>query len=242
MAGVTSYYREPVKTMEVNAVGTYSVLEAIKDLKLDRFVYFSTSEVYGPLVFGASEDQLTSQGNMKQRRWTYGISKLAGEAMSFAYAQQYSIPVSSIRPFNIYGPGQVGEGAIQIFARLAINDETIEVTNDGNQIRAWCYIDDFIDATVSILSKKEAIGEVFNIGDPAGTITILNLAKDIIRLTKSKSNIKFIPHPGTDIDLRVPNIQKAKTILGYSPKISLEEGLKRSLEWYKNKNIVGPLI
>ena len=239
MAGVSDYYKQPVKTMQVNAIGTYSVLEAIKEIPVERFVYFSTSEVYGPMVYGAKEDGNTAQGELKQVRWTYGISKLAGEGLSFAYAKQHKIPTSSVRPFNIYGPGQIGEGGIQIFITKAIKDETIYVTGNGNQIRAWCYIDDLIDGLEAILTSKEAAGEIFNIGDPAGTITILNLAQTIIRLSGSKSKIEFMPHPGVDIDLRVPNISKANKILRFSPKIDLEEGLKRSIEWYK-KNPLNP--
>ncbi len=237
MAGVSDYYHQPVKTMEVNAVGTYSVLEAIKDLRLERLVYFSTSEVYGPMAFGAKEDGVTAQGQLKQRRWTYGISKLAGEGLTFAYAVQYGIPVTSIRPFNIYGPGQVGEGAIQIFARRAIENQEIRITGDGNQIRAWCYIDDFIDAMMAILERKEAVGEIFNIGNPSGTITTYNLAKVIIALAKSRSKMKFIPHIEVDIELRVPSIQKAGKLLDYRPKVELEEGITRSIKWYRENPI-----
>lgn len=234
MAGVTDYYNQPVKTMEVNAIGTYSLLEAIKGVDIERLVYFSTSEVYGPLVFGAREDGGTAQGSLKQMRWSYSISKLAGEGMVLAFAQQFKIPVTSVRPFNIYGPGQVGEGGVQIFTRKALKNEIISVTGDGNQIRAWCYIDDMLDGLFLALTKKEAVNEIFNIGDPAGTITILSLAKMIIKLAKSKSTIKFVPHVGVDIDLRVPNIQKAGEILGFKPKVSLEEGLKKSIAWYSS--------
>lgn len=237
MAGVSDYYKQPVKTMEVNAIGTYCVLEAVKDLKLERLIDFSTSEVYGPMAFGAREDGTTAQGQLKQRRWTYGISKLAGEGLTFAYAVQYNIPVTSVRPFNIYGPGQVGEGAIQIFIRRAIKNEEIQITGDGNQIRAWCYIDDFVDALMAILERKEAVGEIFNIGNPAGTVTTYNLAKTIISLANSKSKIKFIPHIEVDIELRVPNIQKAGGLLNYKPKIELDEGIKRSIKWYRSNVI-----
>lgn len=237
MAGVSDYYKQPVKTMEVNAIGTYSVLEAIKNLNLERLVDFSTSEVYGPMAFGAKEDGATAQGQLKQRRWTYGISKLAGEGLTFAYAAQYGIPVTSVRPFNIYGPGQVGEGAIQIFIRRAINNQEIQITGDGNQIRAWCYIDDFIDALMAILEKNEAVGEIFNIGNPAGTVTTYNLAKTIIALAESKSKMRFIPHIEVDIELRVPNIQKAGKLLGFRPKIELDDGIKKSIKWYRQNPI-----
>ncbi len=234
MAGVSSYYQEPLKTMEVNAIGTYNLLQIIKDLKLEQFIYFSSSEVYGHLAVGATkEDGMTGQGSLDQLRWTYSISKLAGEALTFAFAHQYKIPITSIRPFNVYGPGQLGEGAIAIFAPLALKNEPIKITGDGNQIRTWCYIDDFVDAVLLILESKKALGQIFNIGNPSGVLTIAVLAQRIIFLSHSESNLKFVPHIGEDINLRIPNIQKAKDLLGFNPKISLEEGLKQTIKWYK---------
>lgn len=238
MAGVTDYYKQPIKTMEVNTIGTYNTLQAVINCPLERFVYFSTSEVYGPMVFGAKEDGATAQGQLKQLRWTYGISKLAGEGLVFSYSQERKIPVTSIRPFNIYGPGQIGEGAVQIFIRKALVNETIEVTGDGNQIRAWCYIDDLVDGVMLILKNKATIGEIFNIGNPAGAITILNLTKMIIMESNSRSQIKLVPHLGVDIDLRVPSIKKAEEILGFNPKVELKEGIQKSIKWYKNVKLV----
>ncbi|MDD5687999.1 MAG: NAD-dependent epimerase/dehydratase family protein [Elusimicrobia bacterium] len=233
MAGVSDYYSHPIRTMEVNMVGTYNVLEVVKDLNIKKFINFSTSEVYGPFIFRAKEDQITSQGEVKASRWTYSVSKLAAEHLCFSYQKQYNIPIVSLRPFNIYGPGQVGEGAVQIFVPLALKNKEIQVTNDGNQIRSWCYIDDMVDGIMLCIENEKANGEVFNIGNPKGTITILGLVEKIIRLVNSKSKIKFIPHPSVDVELRVPNIKKAEDILGFCPKIELDEGLSRAIEWYK---------
>ena len=234
MAGVSSYYEEPIKTMEVNMLGTYNVLEAAaKNKNLNLLVNFSTSEVYGPFVYGAKEDNPTAQGALPVSRWTYSVSKLAAEHLCFAYRSKHKLPVISIRPFNIYGPGQVGEGAIQIFVPQALKGGDVTVTGDGTHIRAWCYIDDLVDGVLLAIENKKAIGEVFNIGNPSGTITIIDLVKMIIRLCNSKSKIRWIAHQGQDVQLRVPDISKAKNILGFEPKIGLEEGLKRSIEWYK---------
>ncbi len=233
MAGVSDYFRYPLQTMEVNILGTHNVLEVAKEHNIKMFVNFSTSEVYGPYIFRAKEDEPTSQGEVKVQRWTYSVSKLAAEHFCFAYKKKYDLPIVSIRPFNIYGPGQVGEGAVQIFVPLALRDEAIQVTNDGNQIRAWCYIDDMIDGILLCLENDQVNGEVFNIGNPSGTVTILGLAEKIIRLTRSNSTIKFIPHPSTDVELRVPNIKKAEKQLGFKPKVGLDEGLLRSIEWYR---------
>lgn len=238
MAGVSSYYEFPIQTMKINILGTHNVLDAAKDLKkLELFLNFSTSEVYGPSIFGAREDEITAQGRAGESRWTYAVSKLSGEHLCFAFAKVFGLPITSIRPFNIYGPGQIGEGAIQIFAPQALRNEEIKVTGDGNQIRAWCYIDDMVDGILLCMQSQRAKGEVFNIGNPRGTITILRLVETIVRLGNSKSKIVFVPHPGKDISLRVPDIEKAKNLLGYKPKVDLEEGLMRSLNWYKQVGI-----
>lgn len=242
MAGVSDYFTQPKKTMEVNMIGTYNVLEAVKDIKLEKFLNFSTSEVYGPFIFRAKENEPTTQGEVKMSRWTYSVSKLAAEHLCFAYQKQYNLPLVSVRPFNIYGPGQVGEGAIKIFAPLAMKNKDISVTGDGNQIRAWCYIDDMVDGVISILENKNVIGEVFNIGNPRGTITILGLVEKIIKLTGSHSKIKFIPHPNEDIVLRVPDIKKAEKLLNFRPKVDFDEGLAKTIEWYKKVNLSGEEI
>lgn len=233
IAGVTSYYKIPKETMEVNIIGTYNLLEAIRGKNIERYIYFSTSEVYGSYSFKSREDSNTSQGNISDPRWTYAISKLAAEKLSYCYWNEYQLPMVSIRPFNIYGPWQVGEGAIQSFITKAINNMDISITGDGTQIRAWCYIEDLLNAVISCIEIEHAVGYTFNIGNPEGTITILGLAKKIIEMTNSKSKIFFKDHIGTDIELRVPDISKAKKILGYSPKIGLDEGLSLSIDFFK---------
>lgn len=233
IAGVSSYYKKPKETMEVNIIGTYHLLEAIKDKKIDRYVDFSTSEIYGSHIWRAKEDGTTMQGDFKDQRWTYSISKLAAEKLSHTYHIQYGLPVVSIRPFNIYGPGQVGEGAIQIFCRNALNNEDVVITGDGIQIRAWCYICDMVDAVMLCLEDEKAIGNAFNIGNPLGTLTMYELAKKIILMADSQSRIVFKPHFGVDVDLRVPDITRARSVLGFEPKVDMEEGLALALQWYK---------
>jgi nucleoside-diphosphate-sugar epimerase len=139
----------------------------------------------------------------------------------------------SIRPFNIYGPWQVGEGAIQSFIAKAVNNTDIPITGDGSQIRAWCYIEDLLNAVTLCMEEEKAVGNTFNIGNPEGTITILGLAKKIIEFTNSKSKLLFKKHIGTDIELRVPDITKAREILGYTSKIGIDEGLALTINSYK---------
>jgi dTDP-glucose 4,6-dehydratase len=236
VAGVETVLKSPTTTMNVNMIGTYNVLEATNSLEnVERFVDFSTSEVYGSYAYKLDEGGSTSMGAVGEARWTYAISKLAVEHLAHMYYKEFNLPVVSIRPFNIYGPSQVGEGAIHVFITRSLLNEDLFIHGDGDQIRSWCYIDDIIDGILLSLEKKEAIGEVFNIGNPRGTITILSLAEKVIELAKSKSKIKFVPKPYVDIELRIPDILKAKKILDYKPRIGLDEGLKRTINWYRSK-------
>jgi len=236
IAGIDTVIKSPTMTMKVNMIGTYNVLEAAMTLdNVERFIDFSTSEVYGSYAYKLGEGDSTTMGAVGEARWTYAISKLAGEHLAHSYYKEFGLPVVSLRPFNIYGPGQVGEGAIHVFVTRALKDEDIQIHGDGDQIRSWCYVDDIVDATLLSLKKKEAIGEVLNIGNPRGTITILSLAQKIVSLCESKSRIVFVPKPYIDVELRIPSIEKAKKVLGYRPKIDLQEGLKRTINWYKMK-------
>lgn len=233
IAGIGTVIKSQTMTMKVNLIGTYNVLEAAMRLEnIDRFVDFSTSEVYGSYAYKLNEGDTTSMGAVGEARWTYAISKLAGEHLAHSYHKEFGLPVVSIRPFNIYGPGQIGEGAVHTFVTNAIQNRDIQINGDGDQIRSWCYIDDIVDAVLICLEKNEAIGEVFNIGNPRGTITILSLAEKIIDLCNSQSKIVFIPKNYVDVELRIPSIEKAKRILGY-PSIDLETGLMKTIEWYK---------
>ncbi|MFQ6083136.1 MAG: NAD-dependent epimerase/dehydratase family protein [Methanosarcinales archaeon] len=234
IAGVDSVIKSPVTTMKVNIIGTHNVLEASMTLnKVERFLDFSTSEVFGSYAYKSEEKDSTNLQPVGEARWVYATSKLAGEHLAYSYYKEFRLPAISIRPFNVYGPGQVGEGAIHSFIKKAINNQTIEIHGDGDQIRSWCYIDDIVDAILLCLTKDKAIGEVFNIGNPRGTLTILSLAEKVKYLTNSKSEIIHVPKGYVDVELRIPSIEKAKQILGFEPKIDLDEGIKRTIEWYR---------
>jgi UDP-glucose 4-epimerase len=162
------------------------------------------------------------------------VSKLAGEHMAHAYANDFGFEVVTVRPFNVYGPRQVGEGAIQQMVNKALKNEEITIFNDGNQIRSWCFITDFVDAIMSMIALEKAKNQVFNIGNPQATVTVFGLAEKIISLTNSKSKIIYKPHPGPEVEMRIPDIEKAKELLGFSPKVNLDSGLMSSIEWYKS--------
>lgn len=234
VAGIDTVIKSPVNTMKVNMIGTYNILEAIKEHKVDRFIDFSTSEVFGSYAYKVEESDTTNLAAVGDARWTYSVSKLAGEHLVHSYYKEYGIPVVTIRPFNIYGPGQVGEGAIHQFVLRAIKNEKIEIHGDGDQIRSWCYIDDFVEGIMLSITDENAVGQSFNIGNPKGTITISMLAYLIKKIANSNSEIVYIPKEYVDVELRIPSIEKAKQILKYNPKCELEEGLENTIEWYRS--------
>jgi len=236
IAGIDTVVKSPSTTMKVNMIGAYNILEATMKLdNIERFVSFSTSEVYGTYAYKLQESDTTTMGAVGEERWTYAISKLAGEHLAHSYYKEFGLPVVSLRPFNIYGPGQVGESAIHVFITRALKNEVIQIHGDGDQIRSWCYIDDIVDCILLCLSKKEAIGHVFNVGNPKETVTILNLAQKIVDMCESKSKIVFVPKTHVDVELRIPNVEKAKEILGFEANVDLEKGLKKAIDWYRKK-------
>ena len=232
IAGVYSVDRNAVTTMEVNLLGTHQVVKAALDVGVERFVEFSTSEVYGPFIHKGKEDDLTTIGPIGESRWVYAASKLASEHLSYAHYKEDGLPLAIVRPFNVYGPRQVGDGAIRGMILQALRHAPITLFNDGTQIRAWCYVEDFVDGVLRCAERPEAVGHAFNLGNPQGTITNFELANMIIRLTQSKSGIVFKPHPGPEVDLRAPSIEKAASMLGFQPTVSLEAGISRTIPWY----------
>jgi nucleoside-diphosphate-sugar epimerase len=236
IAGVDTVMSMPVTTMRVNILGTYNVLEAaLENTAMERFVDLSTSEVFGAYAYKVREADITSLGAVGEARWTYAVSKLATEHLAHNYHKQFGLPTVSVRPFNIYGPGQVGEGAIHRFIVQALSDADITIHNDGSQIRAWCFVDDIADGLIACLDRPQAVGHAFNIGNPRSVVTIYNLATEIVRLCKSRSKITFVKWNQADVELRIPNIDKARELLGYEPRVDLEEGLLRTIKWYHTR-------
>jgi UDP-glucose 4-epimerase len=234
IAGIDTVIKSPTKTMRVNLIGTANALQAAKDMGLkDRFVDFSTSEVFGSMAFKPTEDSDTVAGSAGEARWTYAVSKLAGEHMAFAYFREFGLPVVSVRPFNVYGPGQTGEGAIQVFIKRALKNEDIEIHGDGSQIRAWCYIDDFVTCLLLCLERPEAIGESFNIGNARAVLTTYGLAQTVCRVLKSDSRIVFTPPLSAEIELRIPSVEKALKVLGFRAEVGIDDGILRTAEWFR---------
>jgi nucleoside-diphosphate-sugar epimerase len=240
IAGVDSVRESGVRTMRVNLIGTYNVLEAglATQQTLERFIDFSTSEVFGTYAYKVDEKNVTTTGSVGEARWTYAVSKLAGEHMARAYFDELGLPTVSVRPFNVYGPGQIGGGAIRAFIEAALAGRDLVIHGDGSQIRAWCYVDDMVDGVLLCLESEVAVGESFNIGNPRSTVTIYDLARRIRHLAGGTGEIRFQPLHYLDVELRIPNVDKARELLGFEPKVELDDGLGRTIAWYRSQRPV----
>jgi len=233
IAGIDNVARRPADTMRINLLGTANALEAARRAGgCERFVGFSTSEVFGSLAYNVEEANPSVIGATGEIRWIYATSKLAGEHLAYAYHKQYGLPTVTVRPFNVYGPGQIGEGALHVFVRKALKGEDIAIFGHGTQIRAWCYIDDMVDGLCRCLSHPSAVGEVFNIGNPRAVTTVYGLAQTVCRVLDARSRIVFQPALAADIQLRIPHVEKSRTLIGFEAKVDLEEGIQRTAQWY----------
>ena len=238
VVGVKHVVADPLAAMKTNVIGTEAVLgAAFKCWK--KVVLASTSEIYGKsdkIPFHEEDDRVL--GPTTVGRWSYSTAKAIDEHFAFAYAAK-GLPVTIVRYFNSYGPrlDEKGYGSVVAnFIRQAFKDEPITVHGDGRQSRCFTYIDDTVSGTILAGEVKAGEGLVFNIGDDSET-TILDLAVAIKRLTGSRSEIVFVPYREyygegfEDTRRRVPFIERARQILGFVPKVSLEDGLMRTIAW-----------
>lgn len=232
-ASPIDYLKLPIQTLKVGSLGTHKVLGLAKEKKA-RFLLASTSETYGdPTVHPQSEDYW---GNVNPigPRGVYDEAKRFAEAMTMAYHRYHGLDTRIVRIFNTYGPRmRLNDGrALPAFVSQALKGENITVFGDGLQTRSFCFVSDLIDGIYKLLLSDEV--EPVNIGNP-DEITILEFAKEVQLLTGSKSKIIHEELPENDPKVRQPDISKANRILGWEPKINRHEGLKITIEYFKDK-------
>lgn len=233
--GVNRVCNSGRETLETNYVGTSRILKALDaSTTIQRFVYFSTSEVFGVNSYRVDEASRPTVGPIAESRWSYAMSKLAGEHLVASYFRETCLPIAIVRPFNIFGPRRTGDYALRRFILNALQNQPLEIHGDGTQIRSWCYIEDFVAALLQMIVRPEAVGEDFNIGHPGNTVTIYELAQRVIQLAESSSPILFCTSPFPDISIRVPSLEKARRLLGYEPKYDLNAGLKLTIRWCRS--------
>jgi nucleoside-diphosphate-sugar epimerase len=234
IAGIDSVQARPADTIEIDTVGTFNILNAARELDgLERVVCFSTSEVFGSQTEPMSETSNAQVGPVGESRWVYAVAKLATEHAAYAYFKQHGVPTVSVRPFNVYGPGQVGEGALSKFTKLALNDKDITLNNGGEQVRAWCFVDDMVKAVMLCLEHENAVGKAFNVGNAASACKIKDLAEKVVKTANSKSRIIVQPKDGADIMERVLDIEYPKNEIGFIAGVTLDEGLKKTIDFYR---------
>jgi len=233
-ASPKDYLKYPIETMKANSIGTWNLLEISKKYG-SRFIYGSTSEVYGDPKESPQKESYYGNVNPVGPRSVYDEAKRFGEALAILYYRKFNVDVRIIRIFNTYGPRmKMDDGrVIPNFITQALKNEDLTIYGDGNQTRSFCYIDDMVEGIYRICVKDGIKERVINLGNP-DEIKIIELAKIILELTSSKSNIKFYPLPEDDPKRRCPDIERAKKEIGWEPKTSLYEGLKKTIEYFKS--------
>ena len=234
-ASPSEYRRLALETIRVNTLGTERALQWARDMDAD-VLYTSTSEAYGDPLVSPQEESYRGNVNTWGPRACYDESKRLGETYCYEYHVTFGVRVRVVRIFNTYSAGlRVNDGrVISNFVSQALRGEPITVYGDGSQTRSFCYVDDTVEALVRVMNSPQCIGEIVNIGNP-DEHTILEIAQMVKALTGSASEIVFLPPPKDDPVRRRPSIEKIKRLVGWEPKISLEEGLRRTIEEYRRK-------
>ena len=232
------YMKNPLATIDSNDIGTRNMLEIARSSNA-VFMYTSTSEVYGnPKVLPIPEEYF-GYVNPNGVRSCYDESKRFSEALIKAYERQFGLDVRVQRPFNVYGPRIREDGfygrVIPRFIDQALKGKSLTVHGDGKQTRSYLYYSDWLDATWRFINKSEATGRIINVG-AQDEITVMELAQRIINITGSRSEIIKLPPREEDPRRRSADSTKAKQLLDWEPKIKLDEGIKRTIEWLKSKH------
>ena len=229
-ASPSDYLEYPIHTLKVGALGTFHALGLVKS-KGAGFMLASTSEVYGDPKVHPQPESYWGNVNPVGPRGVYDEAKRYAEAMAMAYHRTHDIPVKIARIFNTYGPRlRRGDGrAVPTFIDQALSGEPITVHGDGSQTRSLCYVDDLIDGIWRLL-VSDVVGSPVNLGNPE-EVKVLDLARTVVSLVGSGSEIVFMDRPIDDPEVRCPDISRARSELGWTPAVPLAEGLQRTIDW-----------
>lgn len=213
---------------ENNVLATQKLLEACKDNEIKKFVYASSSSIYGD-----AESLPMKETDKPNPISPYGVTKLAGEHLCNLYQKNYGIPVTSLRYFTVYGPRQRPDMAFHKFIKAILEEKEITIYGDGNQTRDFTYVSDAVDGTIKAM-KCNANGEIFNIGG-GSRISVNEVVGKLEKVIGKKAKIRYIEKQKGDVKHTYADISKARKILGYEPKIKIEDGLRKEIEWIKNE-------
>ncbi len=234
-ASPVDYLELPLETLKVGSYGTHNTLELARD-KGARFLMASTSEVYGDPAVHPQPEEYWGNVNPHGTRAVYDEAKRYSEAVTFAYRRLYQMDAKIVRIFNTYGPRmRINDGrVVPAFISQALRGEDLTIFGDGTQTRSFCYVSDLIDGIYK-LSVSEQSGPI-NVGNPSSELTMLRFAEEILKATGSKSKMIHVPMPtADDPKQRRPDITKARTLLGWEPRVPLAEGLTETIEYFRGK-------
>jgi nucleoside-diphosphate-sugar epimerase len=230
--GTANFYRMPSHVLDVNVRGMFSVLDAAVAEGVGRVLFTSSSEVYGvPTVFPTPEEAPLVVPEATNPRWSYGGSKIIGELMLVNRAREEGFEYTVVRPHNVYGPAMGWDHVIPEFIRRLERGEEFTVQGDGSQRRSFCYVDDAVDVLVAALGPGGA-NETFNIGNPTEEYSIADLIRLLSEVSGKPIEPRHMPFAGGGTTRRLPDVTRATEQLGFSPSVSLSEGLRRTYDWY----------
>ena len=232
-ASPIDYLELPIPTLKVGALGTHKALGLAKEKKA-RFMLASTSEVYGDPLEHPQKETYWGNVNPIGPRGVYDEAKRFAEAITTAYHRFHGVDTKIVRIFNTYGPRmRLNDGrAVPAFMSQALRNEDVTIFGNGRQTRSFCYVSDLVDGILRLMESD--VNDPVNIGNPH-EMTIEEIARTIVRLTGSTSKIVYRPLPEDDPKVRQPDITRARTLLGWEPKVPLEDGLKRTLEYFRTQ-------
>lgn len=238
VAGVQAVARNPITTIRVNAIGSLNVLDSAVKVGVPRVVVLSTSETYGRVAANVDEAMPTVIPPAGHPRWTYAASKLLEEHAAAVLHHLSKIKTMIVRPFNVYGPGQRGDGAIRNLLLAALRNEPLEVVAPGDSVRSWCYIDDFVRLLSLLLKNDDAWGKIINLGNSDSRISSMELAQRIRNLIReSTSEIRLVPSRIPDVTERYPDTSLMQRLTGSNCMIGLDEGLRKTEDWLRRSSL-----
>jgi len=237
LQGTKFFYDYPDLGLEVGLIGNLNVAKAMKENGVERILFTSSSEVYSqPNAFPTAENHPLIIPDPKNPRWSYSVTKIAGEVVFFSYGKKYGFDTSVIRIHNTYGPMMGWQHVIPEFIKRLVLNEEFTVQGDGSECRSFCYIDDIVDGIILAAFKEAGMDEVFNLGNDGEECKIIDLIKILSQISGKEIEPVFSGiRPEGSATRRLPDISKARKLLDYDPKISIRDGLKLTYDWYKNE-------
>ncbi len=240
--GTKNFYSMPEKVLRVGVLGTINILDWFKDNKKGKILFTSSNEAYASYInlqggpIPTPENIPLCIDDVFNARWSYGAGKLIGEVLFINYSRAYKFPMSIVRYHNSYGPRMGFDHVMpEFFARIIKKEEPFKIFG-GKETRAFCYISDTVRATQEIMESEKTNGEVVHIGNDREEISMEDLAEKMFKVFNyHPQKVEIQPAPQGAVKRRCPDLTKIRKLLGYEPKVDLEEGLKLTFEWYKNK-------